>query len=79
MKKRTAKRKRKTVKPAPVPQQPLSFKWFTEEQMFEMFAATKTVLGSWHKLGLPRSQPTGRQFYNETDVQEFLINKRRID
>ena len=77
MKKRSAKRKRKTVSKPPANQ--LSKKWFTEEQMFEMFGVTKTVLNHWHALGLARSQPTGRPYYNETDVQEFMISKRKWD
>lgn len=77
MKKRSAKKRANYAKPAPPPPQHLSFKWFTEEQMFELFGATKAMLRKWHELGLPLSQPTGRQYYNETDVQEFMIKKRR--
>ncbi|MGN6802688.1 MAG: hypothetical protein ACTHJN_12380 [Ginsengibacter sp.] len=51
----------------------LSYKWFTEEQMLELFGATKPILREWRRLGLRSSNPTARHFFNETDVQEFLL------
>ena len=80
MKNKPSKRKyKKKAKPAPPPPEPLSLKWFTEEDMEKLFGATRPILKRWHALGLPRSQPTGSPFYNEVDVQDFMIKFRKTD
>ena len=74
------KKKRRNKRNPPPPASPqLSFIWYTEEQMFELFGLSKGMLRGWKALALPYSQPTGRPYFNQTDVQNFMIKKRRID
>ncbi len=77
-KKVTSKETKKTpIITSPPDASELSLNWLNEEQMFEQYGATKPILKSWFKLGLPSSKPTGRIFINQTDLQYFLIAYRR--
>lgn len=78
MKKRFTKKRRNQK--APARKEPnLSLTWFTEDQVYQNYSTSKDCLRKWRDLGLPISQPSGRVYIYETDMQNFLISFRRVD